>query len=301
MNAIEIKDLVKSYHGHNVLNKVNLIVPKGSIFGFVGENGAGKTTLMRIISGLAEPNEGEYFIFGVSNKSNKIYGERRKTSAIVESTSLIPTMNAEQNLHFACLYLGIKKMPDFDKILKNVGLTDVDNKKVKNYSLGMKQRLGIALALLNEPKLLLLDEPMNGLDPEGIAELRELLINLNKNGITILISSHILSELEKISTHYGIISHGKILKTITVEELHDKCRKGIEISVDDVTKALEALKNSKITDFKQTSPMSFKIFDNVKIVDLVNILAKANVDIKSLESKDESVEEYYLSLIKEEK
>lgn len=300
MNAIETKDLVKAYRGHIVLDKVNLVVPEGSVFGFVGENGAGKTTVMRVISGLAEPTSGEYSIFGVNNKSSKIYSERKKTSAIVETTSLIPTMTAKQNLTFACLYLGIKEKPNFDEILAQVGLKDVGNKKAKNYSLGMKQRLGIALAMLNKPKLLLLDEPMNGLDPEGIAELRDLLIQLNKQGMTILISSHILSELEKISTHYGIISHGRLLKTITIDELRDRCRKGIDVSVDNPINTMRAFKEMKINDYKQTSPFTFKVFDNIKIVDLVTGLSKANVDIKALESKDESVEEYYLSLIKEE-
>lgn len=300
MYAIETNNLTKKYKSKTVVDKVNLFVPEGSIFGFVGENGAGKTTIMRLLTGLSEPSGGSYKLFDVSNTDRKIYETRSHISAIVESTSLIPTMNAMENLKFAYLYLGLSQEIDFNQILKTVGLIDVGNKKVKDYSLGMRQRLGIALALLNEPRLLLLDEPMNGLDPEGIAELRELLINLNKKGITILISSHILSELEKIATHYGILSHGRLIKTITSEELHNDVRKSKQFVFKQIDGIEKVLKLEKIKDYKITNN-TLTIFNEFDLSSLINSLVKNNYNIIDIISKDESIEDYYLSLLKEER
>ena len=195
MDLITTSGLCKIYGGKMVIDHVDMHIPESSIYGFVGENGSGKTTIMRLLTGLAEPSAGSFTLFGVNNKDRKIYEVRNKVSAIVEATSLIPSMTARDNMVYQELYLGIKQTEaERMELLKKVHLEDVGEKKVKNFSLGMKQRLGIALALMNHPKLMLLDEPMNGLDPEGIAELRELLIELNqKEGITVLISSHILS------------------------------------------------------------------------------------------------------------
>lgn len=300
MYAIETNNLTKKYKNKTVVDKVNLFVPEGSIFGFVGENGAGKTTIMRLLTGLSEPSGGSYKLFDVSNTDRKIYEIRSHISAIVESTSLIPTMNAMENLKFAYLYLGLSQEIDFNQLLKTVGLIDVGNKKVKDYSLGMRQRLGIALALLNEPRLLLLDEPMNGLDPEGIAELRELLINLNKKGITILISSHILSELEKIATHYGILSHGRLIKTITSEELHNDVRKSKQFVFKQIDGIEKVLKLEKIKEYKITNN-TLTIFNEFDLSSLINSLVKNNYNIIDIISKDESIEDYYLSLLKEER
>ena len=300
MYAIETNNLTKKYKNKTVVDKVNLFVPEGSIFGFVGENGAGKTTIMRLLTGLSEPSGGSYKLFDVSNTDRKIYETRSHISAIVESTSLIPTMNAMENLKFAYLYLGLSQEIDFNQLLKTVGLIDVGNKKVKDYSLGMRQRLGIALALLNEPRLLLLDEPMNGLDPEGIAELRDLLINLNKKGITILISSHILSELEKIATHYGILSHGRLIKTITSEELHNDVRKSKQFVFKQIDGIEKVLKLEKIKDYKITNN-TLTIFNEFDLSSFINSLVKNNYNIIDIISKDESIEDYYLSLLKEER
>lgn len=298
MYAIETNNLTKKYKNKTVVDKVNLFVPEGSIFGFVGENGAGKTTIMRLLTGLSEPSGGSYKLFDVSNTDRKIYETRSHISAIVESTSLIPTMNAMENLKFAYLYLGLSQEIDFNQLLKTVGLIDVGNKKVKDYSLGMRQRLGIALALLNEPRLLLLDEPMNGLDPEGIAELRDLLINLNKKGITILISSHILSELEKIATHYGILSHGRLIKTITSEELHSDVRKSKQFVFKQIDGIEKILKLEKIKEYKITNN-TLTIFNEFDLSSFINSLVKNNYNIIDIISKDESIEDYYLSLLKE--
>ena len=301
MYLIETNELTKRYGGVNVVDHVNMHIPEKSIYGFVGENGSGKTTIMRLLTGLAEPTEGGFSLFGVDNKSPQIYKVRQSMSAIVEVTSLEPSMTALDNLKYLELYLGTKLTNEERKeLLNKVNLGDVGNKKVKNFSLGMRQRLGIALALINKPKLMLLDEPMNGLDPEGIAELRELLINLcQKEGITILISSHILSELEKIANFYGFICKGHLLEEITAEELQNKCRKSLTLKVNDPLKAEEVLRKHNIVEIKTSTTGEVKIFDNVKIASVVTALDKAGIEILSIKSNDESVEDYYLHLVKE--
>ena len=303
MDIITTHDLCKRYGAKMVINHVNMHIPEHSIYGFVGENGSGKTTIMRLLTGLAEPTAGSFTLFGVKNTSAAIYEARRNISAIVEATSLIPSMNARDNMIYQELYLGVTQTDEQrNELLRKVHLEDVGNKKVKNFSLGMKQRLGIALALLNKPKLMLLDEPMNGLDPEGIAELRDLLINLNQQeGITVLISSHILSELEKIASCYGFISHGKIIEEISAEELQSKCRKTLNIKVDYIYKAEDALKSLNIQDFKAFPSGDIKVFENVKINDIMVAFSNYGVNVVGINSADESVEDYYLSLIKEEK
>lgn len=300
MNLVETNDLCKKYGKAMVVNHVDMHVPEHSIYGFVGENGSGKTTIMRLVTGLAEVTSGGYTLFGVNNKDRAIYKMREQVSAIVEVASLIPTFTAIDNMKYQELYSGIHLTPDERmKLLKKVHLEEVGNKKVKNFSLGMRQRLAIALALLSKPKLMLLDEPMNGLDPEGIAELRELLIELNKNeGITILISSHILSELEKIATDYGFISKGRLLEEITAEELQKRCRKSINLKIADISKAEKILQKLGLKDYELMPNGDIKIYDSIKINDLVLAFAKEKIDILSFHSSEESVEEYYLNLIR---
>ena len=303
MDIITTNQLCKVYGNKLVIDHVDMHIPESSIYGFVGENGSGKTTIMRLLTGLAEPTAGSFTIFGVNNKDRKIYQVREQISAIVETTSLIPTMTARDNLRYQELILGIK-LTDEERLtlLKKVHLEDVGNKKVRNFSLGMRQRLGIALALLNKPKLMLLDEPMHGLDPEGIAELRDLLIELNqKEGIAVLISSHILSELEKIASYYGFISKGKILEELSAEELQERCRKSVNVKVDDVNKAEAALNKLNIKDYKAFPNGDVKIYENIKINDLVVALSKDGVTVLGINSSEESVEDYYLNLIKEGK
>lgn len=303
MYLIETKDLCKKYGNNFAVNNVNMHIPEKSIYGFVGENGSGKTTIMRLLTGLAEPTKGSFTMFGVDNKDRKIYQMRKQMSAIVETTSLVPTMNARDNMVFQELYLGINLSEDERRdLLKLVHLENVGNKKVKNFSLGMRQRLGIALALINKPKLMLLDEPMNGLDPQGIAELRDLLIELNqKEGITVLISSHILSELEKIASTYGFISHGQLIEEITVDELQEKCRKSIKIKVDNLDNIDSVFAKGNIKDYKISSNGDIQVYDEIDIIDLVKIIDKSRLKILAINSRDESVEEYYLNLIKEVK
>ena len=303
MDLITTNQLCKQYGGKLVIDHVDMHIPEASIYGFVGENGSGKTTIMRLLTGLAEPNGGSFTLFGVENTDKRIYQVRQQLSAIVEATSIVPTMTARDNMIYQELYLGIRlSEQERMDLLKKVHLEDVGLKKVKNFSLGMKQRLGIALALMNKPKLMLLDEPMNGLDPEGIAELRELLVELNRNeGITVLISSHILSELEKIASCYGFISHGKIIEEISAEELQSRCRKSINLKVDDVDKAERALRDLGVVDCKIYPNGDIKIYDNLKINDLVSYFSKKEINILGINSAEESVEDYYLNLIKEAK
>lgn len=300
MNLIATNELCKRYGKKLVIDHVNMHIPEASIYGFVGENGSGKTTIMRLLTGLAEPTDGSFELFGIKNNDGRIYGVRKNLSAIVEATSLVPTITAKDNIRFLELYLGVTLTEEErDELLKKVHLEDVGNKRVKDFSLGMRQRLGIAMALVNKPKLMLLDEPMNGLDPEGIAELRDLLIELNKKeGITVLISSHILSELEKIASCYGFISHGKLIEEITAKELQERCRKSLMMKVDRLEEAEQVFEKLGIHDYKTSPNGEVKIFDAVKINEVVVELAKANVNIQSINSSDESVEDYYLNLIR---
>ena len=303
MDLITTNELCKSYSKKLVIDHVNMHIPESSIYGFVGENGSGKTTIMRLLTGLAEPTSGSYELFGLKNNDPRIYEKRKNISAIVEKTSLVPTFTAKQNIRYFELYTGIELTEaERDELLAKVHLHDVEGKKVRNFSLGMRQRLGIALALVSKPKLMFLDEPMNGLDPEGIAELRDLLIELNqKDGITVLISSHILSELEKIASCYGFISHGKILEEITAQELKERCRKSLMVKVDKLEEAEKALEQIGVKDYKASSNGEIKIYDNVKIQDVMACLSAASVNISAINSSEESVEEYYLNLIKEGK
>ena len=300
MNLIETMDLCKKYGDKLVIDHVNMHVPEKAIYGFVGENGSGKTTIMRLVSGLANPTSGEYSLFGINFKDRKIYQARKQVSAIVETVSLVPSLTAKQNMIYQELYEGIKlSEEEREALLKKVNLADVEDKKVKNFSLGMRQRLGIALALMSKPKLMFLDEPMNGLDPEGIAELRDLLIELNqKDGITVLISSHILSELEKIASCYGFISKGKLIEEISAEELQKRCKKSLNLKVGNLGAAKEILANLKLKDVNVYPNGEIKIFDDIKVNKVVMAFDKAGVELLGIHTSEGSVEDYYLDLVK---
>ena len=300
MYLVETNNLTKVYSGRAVVDGVNMHIPEGSIYGFVGENGSGKTTIMRMLTGIAKPSKGSFTMLGAKNTSSQIYAARKHISAIVENVSYVPSMTALDNIRYQELYLGIKLTPEERQdLLKTVHLDDVGKKKVGNFSLGMRQRMGIALALMNKPKFMLLDEPMNGLDPQGIAELRDLLIHINReNGITILISSHILSELEKIATTYGFISHGKLIEELSVEELQDKCRKSVTIKFADVEAAYKVLKELGIKDFKTFPNGDVMVFDEIETGEFISKLHAKKLKILSYNSSDEGVEDYYLNLVK---
>ena len=220
--------LTKQYGRHKAVNAVNLHIRQGDIYGLIGRNGAGKTTILKMISGLAAPTEGEFSLFGKGGKDAYEYMSRIGT--LIEAPGIYPNMSAAENIKLKCLAMGVRKKETIEELLEMVGLEYAGKKKVKNFSLGMKQRLGIALALVGDPDLVVLDEPINGLDPQGIAEVRETLQKLNKErNITFIISSHILEELSKMATNYGIIHDGVLLQEMTREELLEKCSERIEM------------------------------------------------------------------------
>lgn len=224
--VLEAKGLCKTYKNYKALNNLNMRVPKGAIYGFVGKNGAGKTTLIRLITGLQFPTGGSYRIYGIENTSPQIRKSRRRMGAVVEIPSIYLDMTAQDNMKQQYRILGQPSYDGIDELLELVGLGDTGKKKVKDFSLGMRQRLGIAIALAGTPDFLVLDEPINGLDPQGIIEIRELILKLNREqGITFLISSHILDELSRMATHYGVIDRGRMVKEISAAELEDKCAK----------------------------------------------------------------------------
>ena len=233
--AIETMALTKMYRDKAAVKNVTLKVREGEIYGFIGRNGAGKSTALKMVSGLASPTEGEIRLFGKPVSDPAV---RRRLGVLIEAAGLYPNMTARQNAVMKAKCMGLADERSVDTVLKVTGLADAGRKKVKHFSMGMKQRLGVALALLGNPDLLLLDEPINGLDPEGIRELRQLLLKLHAEGKTILISSHILGELSKIATSYGIIKDGELIEQISREELEEKCQDYFRIEVQDVQRAL---------------------------------------------------------------
>ena len=263
--VVSTSELSKVYNKVYAVDHVNMHIKKGSIYGFVGENGSGKTTIIRLLMGLALPTTGTYDLFNENVKSKKIYAIRNKISAIVEAPSLVPSMTAKENLRYACMYYGIKEDEELiAESLKSVGLGDTGKKTVKNFSLGMRQR--------------------------------ELIIDLNKQGITFLISSHILSELEKVATHYGFISHGKLLKEISSEELLEECQKGIEIKHHDLDLVEKTLQEIGLKQVKR-NPNHIRITDDITPLELLQKLHNKGIEISDIRTSDVNVEEYYLHLI----
>lgn len=289
--------LSKHYGDFRALAEVSMNIPKGAIYGFVGKNGAGKTTLIRLICGLAEPTSGEYTLYGRRSTGRDIVKSRRRMGAVVETPSVYPNMTAEDNLKHQYRILGLPSFEGIDGILKLVGLGETGKKKAKNFSLGMRQRLGIAIALAGDPDFLVLDEPVNGLDPQGIIEIRELILRLNREQrITVLISSHILDELAKLATHYGFIDNGRIVKEISAEELEAACRKCVRMEVSD-TAALACVLDGMNIDYKIISDTQADVFARPAISKLASELGEKNCEIISMQEHDESLESYYVSLV----
>ena len=280
------------------LNQVSMSVMQGDIYGFIGENGAGKTTMIRLLTGLAEPTTGKIALFGESNK--KLAKQRDRIGCIIESPSLYLDMTAYENLEVQRLQRGIPGKGCIDNALALVGLKDTGKKKAKDFSLGMRQRLALAIALLGNPEFLVLDEPINGLDPTGIIELRNLLKRLNKErGITILISSHILTELHQLANRYGILHEGKLLQEITATELDKRCKKHLLLQVNDVA-AASVLLESKLntSNFSVMPDKSIHLYDYVENAGKVSALLSANnITIYQLAQSGDSLETYYTNLI----
>ena len=240
-------ELSKQYGRFKALDGLSMRVPKGAIYGFIGKNGAGKTTLIRLICGLQTPTSGEYSLYGVDSRGKEIGTARRQMGAVVESPAIYADMTAEENLKIQYQLLGLSSYEGIPDLLKLVGLENTGKKKAKNFSLGMKQRLGIAIALAGNPDFLVLDEPTNGLDPQGIIEIRELILKLNRERhITVLISSHILDELSRVATYYGFIDTGRIVKEMSAEKLNAALKKGIRVEVTDTQALSRVLDEMKI-------------------------------------------------------
>ncbi len=292
-------NLSKRYKTGLALNGVEMQINRGDVYGFVGENGAGKTTLIRLMMGLSQRTSGAMELFGESNES-ELVKSRERMGCIVEGPALYPNMTAYENLKVHSIYLGIPDETRIQKVLELVKLADTGKKKAKNFSLGMKQRLGIAMALLNEPEFLVLDEPVNGLDPTSIIELRELLKRLNKEqNITILISSHILGELYQLATCYGFISKGKIVEQISLAELDEKCKKHICLRVDDAPKAVLILETKlNTTNYSVVANDTIKLYDFLDdTAKVAKELAKGGVIASEISIKGDDLESYYIALI----
>ena len=263
----------------------------------IGKNGAGKTTLIRIICGLQEPTNGRLTIYGVDNNSNNITDVRKRMGAIIETPSIYGEMSAKDNLIEQYKLVGMPSLDGIDDLLKLVGLSNTGKKKAKNFSLGMKQRLGIAIALANNPDFLILDEPINGLDPQGIIEIRELILKLNKEKrITILISSHYLDELSKIATHYGFLDNGSIIKEISSEELMKKMERKLILKVTNEIAFVKYFEEHKIS-YEVIDDSTIYVYGKYNLSKFINELSKKNLIADEVHEQKESLENYYMNLI----
>ena len=295
-NILKTVDITKKFSKKVAVSAVNMNIKKGDIYGFIGRNGAGKTTLIKMLVGLSQPTSGSIELFDSKNLNKA----RRKIGTVIEAPAFIPHLSARQNMLIQLTLLGSKDKSIIDETLKLVGLDNVGNKKVKKFSLGMKQRLGIAMTLMGEPEFLILDEPTNGLDPEGIIEIRQMLKKLNQEkGLTILISSHILGELSKLATRYGIINDGVLIDEFTEQELTERCQSSLIVKVNDVNKACEILKSELNTDrFSVLNENTLEVFDFVDNPGKVNsILAKNDIIIDSISKKSVDLEDYFMKVI----
>lgn len=297
MEILNTKNLTKTYKKKNAVSNLNMSINKGDIYGFIGKNGAGKTTTIKMIVGLAAPTSGEITLF----ESKSLNQGRRKIGTVIEAPAFVPNLTARQNMLIQWKLLGNKNPAIIDEMLNLVGLDYVGKKKVKNFSLGMKQRLGIAMTLMGEPEFLVLDEPTNGLDPKGIVEVRELLQKLNEErGLTILISSHILSELAKLATRIGIIDDGVLLEEFSIDELDERCKSKLVVLVDDTEKAKDILAEQlNLNDYKVIDTNTIEIYDKGVDSGTINTtLAKNDVVVNSISTSHADLEEYFLNVIK---
>ena len=295
--VLKTNALSKNYKGFKALNGLSMHVPKGSVYGFVGKNGAGKTTLIRLICGLQEPTSGDYTLYGRKNTDKEIVKSRRRMGAVVETPSIYLDMTAEDNLKQQYRILGLPSYDGLTDILKLVGLENTGKKQAKNFSLGMRQRLGIAIALVGDPDFLVLDEPINGLDPQGIIEMRELILKLShEHQITVLISSHILDELSRLATHYGFIDSGRMVKEISAKELEAACRKCVRMEVSNVKALVRVLDEMKI-EYNIISERVADVFAKINVSKLTMALSKEACEVVSMQERDESLESYDVSLV----
>lgn len=297
-NILQTYNLTRKYGTTAVVDNINMNIKKGEIYGFLGRNGAGKTTTLRMIMGLISPTKGEYELFGKKMGDREVFG---RIGAIIETPGFYPNLTARENLDIHRRLMGIPNKEYVDEALEIVGLTnyDIKKKKVKKYSLGMKQRLGVARALLHKPELLILDEPTNGLDPVGIKEMRETLLDLNKKKeITILVSSHILGEIQQLATKIGIIHNGKLLEEIDYKSFEKKNRHYINLRVNNDKKAITILEKSmNIRDYEVIEPNKIRIYEMLdKSNDVAKKMISEGIDVYEVNVMNDTLEDYFVRL-----
>ena len=294
---LETHDLTKVYGQKEAAKDVNLHIREGQSYGLIGRNGAGKTTIMRMISGLSRPTRGSYSLFGKTGLA--MQKMLKDVGVLIEHPGLYPKLSAWENLKIKCIAMGIKPKGYVEELLKTVGLENVDRKKgAGSYSLGMRQRLGIALALVGDPKMIILDEPINGLDPQGIAEVRETLARLrDEKGITIMISSHILDELAKVADSFGIIHEGTMLDEFSAEELHQRTGKSLIIRTDNAEETLRVLEGMNIRKAVHEPDGSLKIAEGMdRTAEISKAIVSAGIGLEEIYLRAISLEEYYLGM-----
>lgn len=290
--AVETMGLCKTYGNTEAVSQLNMQVKTGAIYGLIGPNGSGKSTTLKMLCGLVHPTNGEAKLFGRSVNDPMV---RRRTGVLIEEAGLHHDLTARDNVRMKAECMGLADKRTIDSVLDITGLTNTGNKKVKHFSMGMKQRLGVALALLGNPDLLILDEPINGLDPEGIRELRELMNTLNEEGKTILLSSHILGELSKIASHYGIIRGGRMTEQISKEKLEEKCRDYFQLEVDNVDRALPVIsENLKDAGLEVYDNQTLRIYGFTDSAWLIQLLVTNQVQVYSSGFHHMNLEEYFL-------
>ena len=295
--VLQTDSLTKTYKTTKALDRLTMNVERGAIYGFVGRNGAGKTTLIRLICGLQLPTEGSFTLYGCPNTSREITKARRRMGAVVETPSIYLSMTAEENLKQQYQILGLPSCEGVGELLELVRLQNTGRKKARDFSLGMRQRLGIAVALAGDPDFLILDEPANGLDPQGIVEIRELILRLNRERqITVLISSHILDELSRLATHYGFIDGGRMVREISAKDLEASCRKCLRLTVSDARPLTAALDKMGL-EYAVRSDTEADVYGAPSVTELTLALHAAGCEIKNIREHDESLESYYMNLV----
>lgn len=301
--VLKTNNLTKQYNKNVVLDNVNITIKKGDIYGLIGRNGAGKTTLMKIITTLASPTSGTFELFNTSSENDELFDNKKRVGSLIEYPAFYPNLSAYDNLKYYTIQRGIVDKNQINKVLELVNLTGTGKKKVKTFSLGMKQRLGIALAILNSPDFVILDEPINGLDPIGISGLRDTFKKLSDNGITLLISSHILSELYLLANEFGFLENGKLIKELSKEELDLECSKCLVIKTDDSKKVSVLLeKELNTNNYKVINNEEIRVYDYTDDSDKVSdVLVNNKIKIKGFYESGISLEEYFKEIIKEAK
>ena len=295
--ALTTQGLTKTYAQTKALNGLTMHVPKGAIYGFVGKNGAGKTTLIRLVCGLQAPTAGDYTLYGVPHTAPEIYKTRRRMGAVVETPSVYLDLTAADNLKLQHRLLGLPSEEGIPALLRLVGLEDTGKKKARHFSLGMRQRLGIAVALCGDPDFLILDEPINGLDPQGIIEMRELILRLNReHQITVLISSHILDELARLATHYGFLERGTMVQEISAQALEAACRKCTRLTVTNPAALCQVLDRQGI-EYRLVEEGVADVYGEGNLTQLILDLSQAGCQVTGIHQRDESLESYYMNLV----